>query len=345
MKLLDQMDLKLRQLGSPRTTRKTYATWVEKYFRFILKVHGNSVHPRDLGAVDVERWLTQLAVADNVAPATQNVALQSVLFLYKRVLGIELTGIDALRARKTTRLPTVLSMPELGRVFEKLRGIPLLVAKLQTGCGLRLNECLSLRVKDLCFDSEHITVRGGKGRKDRVTCFPSELHSDVQRQLDSMRVLHEHDRRDGNPGVSMPHAFGRKSPSAASEWAWFYIFASGNLSRDPDSKVLARHHMNDSHINRQFKAAAQQGRVAKRVTSHTFRHSFATHMLATGTDIRQLASMMGHSDIRTTMIYTHVVANTSRVQRTPFAEILASPAMVRQTRAAIGTALRIADAG
>ena len=330
MKLLEQLDQKLRIKGSPISTRKTYGQWVRRYFLFILKVNGPTVHPKDLGSRDVEKWLTHLAVNEHVAPSTQDNALQSVLFLYRQVMGIELTGIDALRSRRPKRMPTVLSIPELGKIFPFLARQALLIAQLQTGCGLRIGEAVSLRMKDLDFDREQIIVRHAKGAKDRATVFPKELHESVKHQMQSMEVLFDSDRRGNMPGVSMPHAFGRKSKNASSEWPWFYLFASGNLSRHPDTRELGRHHIDGSNINRQFKTAAANGKVAKRVTSHTFRHSFATHMLCVGTDIMTLASMMGHDDIRTTQVYLHCNINSGEMQRSPFARLLAGEFSTRE---------------
>lgn len=327
--LLDRLDEKLQQRGSPRSTRRTYGLWVERYFRHILRVHGGDVHPAKMGSKDVEQWLTHLAVSEHLAPDTQNVALNAVLFLYRHILEIDLQGIDALRSKKPKRLPTVLTIAELSRIFAHLSGVPLLVAKLQTGCGLRIGEAVSLRIKDLDFEREQLTVRFGKGAKDRVTCFPKQLHAAVQQQIKSMSVLFENDRRSNNPGVSLPYAFGRKCKSVHTSWSWFYLFTSGSFSRDPDSDFVGRHHIDASHINRQFANAARVARITKRVTSHAFRHSFATHMLTHGTPIMDLAQMMGHNDIRTTQIYLHVNMASGEVQRTPFGEILANPQLRR----------------
>lgn len=332
MKLLDQLDQKLRTRGSPRSTRKTYGWYVRKYFLFILAKYGRSIHPKELGKETVEQWLTHLACNEHVSPTTQGVALQAVLFLYREILGIELAGIDALRSRKPKRVPVVLNYEELRTIFSRMSGVALLIAKLQAGCGLRIGEAVSLRMKDLDFDREQIAVRAAKGAKDRYTVFPKELHEAVQKQQQSMDALYRDDRRRNLPGVSLPYAFARKSPSAATSWPWFYLFASSNLSSDPDTKVVARHHIHASHINRQMSQAARSARLAKRVTSHAFRHSFATYMLSSGTDIQSLASMMGHSNIQTTMIYLHCSTNSGTVQRSPFAEILASPASVQRQR-------------
>jgi len=258
-----------------------------------------------------------------LAPSTQNVALQAVLFLYREILGIELKGIDALRSRKPKLMPVVLNLTELGMMFEELQGIPLLIAKIQTGCGLRIGEACSLRIKDLDFEREQMTIRHAKGAKDRVTTFPKELHDDVKRQIASMDVLFTSDRREGMPGVSMPFAYDRKSTSASTSWPWFYLFASGQLSKHPDTGKFGRHHLDQDNINSKFTEAARRIRLTKKLTSHSFRHTFATYMLSNGTDIATLADMMGHSDIRTTRIYLHCNLNSGEFQKTPFGNLLA----------------------
>lgn len=338
--LLKSMDEKLIQRGSPRSTRETYGHWVEKYFRYILKVHGTSVHPNQMTAKDVEQWLTHLAVRECLAPSTQNVALQAVLFMYREILGIELKGVDALRSQKPKRMPIVLNLNELGLMFGELNGIPLLIAKLQTGCGLRIGEACSLRIKDLDFEREQMTVRHAKGAKDRVTVFPKELHDLVRSQIRSMEVLFEDDRKNNMPGVSMPYAYDRKCKSASTSWPWFYLFASGKLSRHPDTGKLGRHHLDQDNINKKFTAAARKVRLAKRLTSHAFRHTFATYMLSHGTDIATLANMMGHSDVRTTMIYLHCNINSGEFQKTPFGELLSGRGTSSVPKAPLAEMLR-----
>jgi integron integrase len=323
MKLQQQLDERLIQRGYARSTRETYGHWVEKYFLHILKLHGRTVRPEKMTKDDVQQWLTDLAVKEHLAPTTQNVALQSVLFLYREILKIDFQGIDALRSQKPKLMPVVLNMAELGMMFDELKGIPQLIAKLQTGCGLRIGEVCSLRMKDLDFDREQMTVRHAKGAKDRVTIFPKELHDAVRSQIKSMDVLFSSDRRDGMPGVSMPFAYDRKSTSASTSWTWFYLFASGQLSKHPDTGKLGRHHLDPDHINRKFTDAARKVRLTKKLTSHAFRHTFATYMLSNGTDIMTLANMMGHNDIRTTQIYLHCNLNSGEMQRTPFGNLLA----------------------
>lgn len=331
MQMLERLNQKLMQVGSPRTTRRTYARWAKSYFLFILRNYGRDIRPEQCGKKEIEAWLTEMAKAE-YSPTTQNVALAAVLFVYKNLLGIEIDGVDALRSRKSTRIPTVLNMGELEKLLSGLHGVPLLTSKIQAACGLRIGEVCSLRIKDLDFERQQITVRAGKGAKDRITCFPDELHDAVRRQIDSMQVLFNHDRQGNMPGVSVPFAFDRKSPTASTSWPWFYLFASGNLSRHPDTKKLARHHVDSSNINRAIGDAARKVRIAKRVTSHTLRHTFATYMLSSGTDIQTLASMMGHGDIRTTQIYLHCNANSGVMKRSPFAELLANPAAVIRHR-------------
>jgi integron integrase len=334
MKMLERMDQKMRQVCLARNTRKVYLDWARRYFIWIVRKHGRSVHPEQLGKDAVEQWLTDLALTNNYSETTQNQALHAVLFLYHRVLEKKIEGVDALRAKKPTRVPVVLSLPESGRLLAQMHGIPLLIAKLQLGCGLRVGEAVSLRMKDICFDRLQLTIRMGKGKKDRLTILPAELRDDIEAQMKSAAVLCRADRASNMPGVSMPNALDRKLPSASLSWAWWYLFPAAQLSKHPDTGKLARHHLGSDHLNKHLSRASRAAKIGKRVTTHTLRHSFATHMLSAGTDIQTLASMMGHSDIRTTQIYLHCNANSGVSQRSPFAEILANPAKVAEHRQA-----------
>ncbi len=325
MKLLERMDQKMRQVSRARNTRKVYLDWVHKYFVWIVRKYGRDVRPEQLGKDAIEQWLTQLALTRSYSESSQNQALHAVLFLYHQVIEKKIEGVDALRSRKPTKVPVVLSLPESGRLLSHMGGVPLLIAQLQLGCGLRVGEAVSLRMKDFCFDRLQLTIRSAKGKKDRLTILPAELRSSVERQMKSAAVLCRADREAGMPGVSMPHALDRKIPSASLSWAWWYLFPASQLSRNPDTEKLARHHLGSDHLNGHLAKACRAAKISKRVTTHTLRHSFATHMLASGTDIQTLASMMGHSDIRTTQVYLHCNANTGTAQRSPFAEILANP--------------------
>ena len=333
MSLLDEFNVKLRTTGSPIKTRRTYLHWVERFIRHCRQPDGGWRHPTELDKPDIEDWLTHLAMVANVAPSTQNLALQSVLTFYRVMFERHFEGINALRARKPQRMPTFLNIPELTSLFAYLPRVPLVGAQLQTACGLRVGEMLSIRIKDFDFEREQIIVRSAKGAKDRATVFPKEMHDLVRWQMDSMRVLYESDRRDNMPGVSLPYAFGRKCKSAATDWAWFYLFASDRISKCPDYGTIARHHSDESNYNKQLKAAARKARIPKRVSSHVLRHAFGTYMISCGTDIRTLQSMMGHADIRTTQIYLHCNANTSVMNKTPFATLLANPQLVQSLRA------------
>jgi site-specific recombinase XerD len=327
--LLQKFDEKLIQKGYARSTRKTYGGWVEKYFRYILKLHGKTVRPEKMTAKDVEHWLTHLAVKEYLAPTSQNVALQSVLFLYRELLGIELQGIDALRSKKPQLMPVVLNMAELGLMFGELKGIPLLIAKLQTGCGLRIGEACSLRIKDLDFDRQQMTVRHAKGAKDRVTVFPVELHDAVRSQIRSMEVLfEERPKRTNMPGVSMPYAFDRKSTSACTSWPWFYLFASGQLSEASRHRKAWSASLGPRSHQQEVYGSGSQGAIDQAVhITRVSTFAFATYMLSSnGTDIKTLASMLGHSDVRTTMVYLHCNINSGQVQKTPFGDLLSGEA-------------------
>ena len=332
MGLIDDFNVKMRVKGSPIKTRRTYSHWVERFIRHCRNPDGSSRHPSELGKADIEDWLSHMAMQLHVAPSTQNGALQSVLSFYRVMFERQFEGINALRARRPERMPTFLNIPELVQLFEQLPAVPLVGAQLQTACGLRVGEMLSIRIKDFDFEREQIIVRGAKGAKDRATVFPKEMHDSVRWQMKSMRVLYESDRRDNQPGVSLPYAFGRKCKSAATDWAWFYLFASDQISRCPDHGTVARHHMDASNYNKHLRSAGRKARIPKRVSSHVLRHAFGTHMISCGTDIRTLQSMMGHSDIRTTQIYLHCDANTGVMNKTPFAKLLANPGLIRDLR-------------
>lgn len=330
--LLDDFNVKMRVKGSPISTRKTYLLWIERFIRHCRNPNGSWRHFTELGKVDIENWLSSMAMNGNIAPATQDIAMQSVLTFYRVMYDRTFEGINALRPKKPERMPTFLNMTELGQLFVELPRVPLVKAQLQTACGLRVGEMLSIRMKDFDFEREQIIVRSAKGAKDRATIFPKEMHDLVRWQMNSMRVLYESDRRDNMPGVSLPYAFGRKCKSAATDWAWFYLFASDRISKCPEYGTVARHHADDSSYNKQLRTAARKAKIPKRVSSHVLRHAFGTYMVACGTDIRTLQSMMGHSDIRTTQIYLHCDANTGTLNQTPFAKLLANPELVQSCR-------------
>lgn len=312
-KLLDQMRDRLRLRHYARRTEDAYVNWARRYILF----HGKR-HPREMGAAEIEAFLTHLAVVDNVAASTQNQALSALLFLYREVLqsNIELR-INAVRARKPKRLPTVMSKAEVGMVLDQLSGAHRLMAQLLYGSGLRLMEAVRLRVKDVEFDQHRLTIRDAKGMKDRVTVLPQRLEAALQAHLMQVRQLHQDDVRRGNGEVYLPHALARKYPNASREWGWQYVFPSARLSKDPRSQEVRRHHVDESGLQRAVRAAARRAGLVKPVGCHTFRHSFATHLLEDGYDIRTVQELLGHKDVKTTMIYTHVLNRGGLAVRSP----------------------------
>ena len=304
-KLIDRIreTMRLRHL-SPRT-EEAYIHWIRRYIQF-----HNFRHPRKLGGNEIRAFLVQLAKEEDVSASTQNLALNALIFLYKQVLSVDPGIIGPVeRAVKPKRMPVVLTPRETIAVLQHLRGTPLIVAGILYGSGLRLLECLRLRVKDLDFEYGQILVRDGKGNKDRITVLPEVLKPALGHQLRKTRLVFEEDLSVGTRGVSLPSALERKYPRAAQEWGWQYVFPSTTLSVGPDAPVRKRHHLHPSVVQRAVKEAVREAGLPKPASCHTFRHSFATHLLESGTDIRTVQDLLGHSDVRTTMIYTHVVAN------------------------------------
>ena len=321
--MMDEMCVVIRRKGYSPNTAKTYRHWCEQFLLWLKAKNGRWVHPRGSGREGVEEWLTELAVVRNVSPTSQNVALQAVLFLFREVIRQPLAGVDALRARRPQRMPSVLSVPEVSALFAHLKGQNRLVAQLLYGAGLRIGEAVSLRLKDLDFDQRQIVVRAAKGAKDRVCQMPKRLIAELRRQVESATKFHRQDSAAGVCRVAVPYSFGRKCPAAESSLAWFWLFPSHKLSTCPESKRVGRHHVDESNFGRSLRVAAVRAKILKRVTPHCLRHSFATHSLNQGVDIRSLQKLMGHNDVRTTMIYTHVDAagassETSPLDRLPF---------------------------
>lgn len=264
-------------------------------------------HPRDMGAPEVEAFLTDLAVNGRVSASTQTQALSALLFLYREVLGIDLPWMDGLvRAKPSQRIPMVLSVNEVHRLIASLDGVYSLMARLIYGTGMRLMECVTLRVKDVDFDRLEVMVRQGKGRKDRVTMLPESLVPELQVHLKKVQVLFNMDRKNDVPGVEMPDALAKKYPNAGKEWGWFWVFPASGLSDDPRTGIHRRHHIYEQNIQRAIRVGVKKAGIAKPATTHTLRHSFATHLLENGYDIRTIQELLGHSDVSTTMIYTHV---------------------------------------
>lgn len=302
-KLLDQVRQQIRVRNYSIRTETVYAEWVKRYIRF-----HHYRHPLEMGAAEIEAFLTHLAVKRNVAGATQNQALAALLFLYKEVLKVELPWLDGIvRAKKPKHLPVVLTRDEVTRVLAQLSGVKWMVATLLYGSGLRLLEALRLRVKDVEFARGEIVVRDGKGQKDRVTMLPRTLVAPLQEHLQKVADLHQQDLAEGFGRANLPFALARKYPNAAADWAWQFVFPSGNRSVDPRSKGIFRHHVHEKTIQRAMREAVRGAGVIKPATPHTLRHSFATHLLEGGQDIRTVQELLGHADVQTTMIYTHVL--------------------------------------
>ncbi len=284
-------------------TEQSYWHWTKRYILY----HGKR-HPAEMGTDEISAFLTYLAVERNVASATQNQALNALLFLYKQVLEIDLPKIQGIkRAKRQARLPVVLTRDEIRSVLGRMRHREWLMASLMYGSGLRLRECLQLRVKDVDFGYRQIVVRQGKGGKDRVTPLPKQLIPPLKEQLEQVRRYHTADKEDGFGETSLPYALARKYPNAGFDWGWQYVFPASKRSVDPHSKRIKRHHIDNSVIQKALRSAVRSAGLSKRVTCHSLRHSFATHLLESGQDIRTIQEIMGHKDVRTTMIYTHVL--------------------------------------
>ncbi|MDZ4348065.1 MAG: integron integrase [Xanthomonadaceae bacterium] len=307
-RLLDQVRARIRRLGMAKRTEEAYVGWVR---RFILA--NGKRHPRELGKREVEGFLTDLAVRGRVAASTQTQALSALLFLYREVLGVELPWMeDIRRAKRPERVPVVLSRDEARALLAELSGVNWLMASLLYGGGLRLLECLRLRVQDIDFGRREITVRQGKGGKDRRTMLPVGLESALRTQLEQSRRLHQRDLDLGFGAVWLPDALGRKYPNAPREWIWQYVFPASQRSVDPHDGSTRRHHLDETVLQRAVKRAAASAGLTKRATCHTLRHSFATHLLEAGYDIRTIQELLGHKDVSTTQIYTHVLNRGGR---------------------------------
>ncbi|AOF80781.1 integron integrase family protein [Methyloversatilis sp. RAC08] len=303
VRLLDQLRERIRYLHYSIRTEQTYVHWVKAFIRF-----HRLRHPAEMGRGEIEAFLSWLANERSVAVSTHKQALSALLFLYRQVLGIDLPWMsDIGRPRATRRLPVVLSPDEVQRVFTLMDGEHRLFAQLLYGAGMRLTEGLRLRVKDLDFERRTVIVREGKGRKDRALMLPQVLVIPLREQLARARVLWDDDRRCGRAGVEMPDALSRKYPRADASWAWFWVFPQVEHAVDPRSGVVRRHHMYDQTFQRAFKRAVVRAGLTKLATPHTLRHSFATALLQSGYDIRTVQDLLGHADVATTMIYTHVL--------------------------------------
>ena len=313
-KLLDQMQQALRTRGYALRTERTYITWSRKYI-----LHHNKRHPKDMGANEINAYLSHLANHENVAASTQNQALSAILFLYNHVLGIEIArkNLAYSRSHKKRHVPTVLSKEEVQAVIANIQGDYRLMAQIMYGSGLRLMEVLRLRVKDIDFAHQQIIVRDGKGGDDRLTLLPHLVIPPLRLQLDQVKATHQKDLRDGYGSVHLPNALAKKYPNAEKEWIWQYLFPANRLSIDPRTGIKQRHHLHESNLQKAVKSAARLAKIDKRITPHTFRHSFVTHLLEAGYDIRTVQELLGHKDVKTTMVYTHVLNKGPKAVRSP----------------------------
>ena len=311
--LLEQVRDRIRTRHLAFRTEKTYLYWIRRFLWF-----HELKHPRELGADEVAAFLTSLAVNNKVSASTQNQALAAVLFLYRDALGLELPWLaDVVRAKRPIHLPVVLSRAEVQSVLARLNGTIWLVASMLYGSGARINECLQLRIKDVDLPRRELLIRDAKGQKDRVTVLPETLISHLREHIEKVRTLYESDRAAGKPGVSLPFALRRKYPGAPTAWPWQWLFPARTFCKDPYSGEYCRFHLLPQNIQRAVRSAIQAAGIEKPASCHTFRHSFATHLLEDGYDIRTVQELLGHSDVKTTMIYTHVLNRGGRGVRSP----------------------------
>lgn len=312
-RLLDQLREQLRIRHYSLRTEDAYVDWVRRFILF----HGKR-HPRDMGAPEVQAFLSHMAVARGVSPSTQNQAKAALLFLYRHALEADLPWLtEVIQAKRQPRLPIVLTPGEVSLLFDQMEGGMALVAQVLYGTGMRLMECLRLRVKDVEFDRREILVREGKGGKDRVTMLPERLVKPLRAHLDKVRAVHETDLAEGFGEVWLPDALAEKFKAAPRAWGWQWVFPSGLRSVDPRSGITRRHHLHPESVQKAVRLAARAGELVKPVTPHVLRHSFATHLLAAGYDIRTVQELLGHKDVATTMIYTHVLNRGGRGVASP----------------------------
>lgn len=312
-RLLDQVRDELRTRRYSPRTEKAYCHWIARYIRF-----HDYRHPSEMVEPEINQFLTYLAVKEHVSASTQTQALSALLFMYRYVIGYEIGEVGSLvRAKKSERLPVVMSRDEVTTLLSELSGDHLLIASVLYGSGLRLMECLQLRVQDIDFERGEIKVRRGKGDKDRVTMLPQSLSRPLQEHLKRVKRVHEQDVRDGWGCVELPMALARKYPSAASEWGWQWVFPQATRWHNPRTGHQGRHHVHETLVQRAVKDASRRAGIAKKVTCHTLRHSFATHLLESGYDIRTIQELLGHACVSTTMIYTHVLNKGGLCVRSP----------------------------
>jgi integron integrase len=312
-KLLDRVRLAIRTRHLSLRTEQAYVQWIRRFILF-----HDKRHPKEMGADEIGAFLTHLAVEQQVSASTQNQALSALLFLYREVLRLQIGKVDeVVRAKRPRRLPVVLTQDEVRRLFTHIHGTHRLIGTLLYGSGLRLMECLRLRIKDCDFESRQITLRDGKGGYDRITMLPETLLPALKKHLVSVRNLHRQDLAKGFGKVALPHALIRKYPQAATDWAWQFVFPANSRSVDPRSGVTSRHHISAQAMQRAMKHAVRAAGINKRASCHTLRHSFATHLLEGGYDIRTVQELLGHKHVKTTMIYTHVLNRGGHAVRSP----------------------------
>lgn len=317
MKLADRMREAIRVRHYSLRTERTYVQWMVRFVTF----HGMK-HPAEMGDAEVSAFLTALATDQDVSASTQNQALNALVFLYRHVLDKPLGELHAVRAQRKERLPVVLTLDETKRILDAMSGVFGLQARLLYGCGLRITECLRLRIKDVDVGGGTVTVRGGKGDKDRILTMPKSLVPDLLRQIEFARSLHGADKAAGRTGVFMPPgALDAKAPQWAHSWEWFWLFPGSEHSTDPRTGTTRRHHAQDAALSRAIQKAAEIARIGKKVTAHTFRHSFATHLLMKGVNIRSIQELLGHSSVQTTEIYTHVMKAMQGAVRSPLDDL------------------------
>jgi integron integrase len=313
VKLLDKVRQRIRLKGYSIRTEKSYVSWIKRFILF----HGKR-HPQEMGKPEIEAFLSHLVMKRNVASSTQNQAFNAILFLYKYVLDADMPeDINALRSKKPVRVPTVMTREETLKLIAMMHGTHQLMAKLIYGCGLRVMECIRLRVKDIDFAMNQIVVRDGKGKKDRITVLPDGVKPALIEHLVYVKRLHQDDLTKGYGRVYLPNALAKKYPNADRQWGWQYAFPAKTLSKDPRSGMKRRHHLHVSCIQKAIRKAVNLCAVVKPVGCHTLRHSFATHLLAEGYDIRTVQELLGHKDVSTTMIYTHVLNRGGKGVRSP----------------------------
>lgn len=312
-KLIQQVREKIRKKNYSYRTEKAYVRWIVRFIKFC-----GTRHPLKIKPKEIERYLSHLAVNRKVAASTQNQALCAIIFLYKQVLEKKLPEFEHIQwAKKPKKLPVVLTKAEVKRILTHLEGIPLMVSTLLYGSGLRISEAIRMRVKDVDFGYSQLLVRNGKGRKDRITVLPSIAVSKLHKQIKKVQLLHDKDTQRGYGEVLLPKALAKKYPNAATKLGWQYLFPSRKISQDPRSDLQHRYHVSDTYIQRAVRRAVKKAALAKQASCHTFRHSFATHLLDDGYDIRTVQELLGHKNVKTTMIYTHVLNKGGKGVKSP----------------------------